>query len=251
MPLDCKEIENQIETYLDDEVTLSDRREIDEHLQHCPDCAAKLMSCKMLQASIGALGYENTPASLKKNISKQLKDVTGEETRTHFWLHWMNLSGGSLALASVTIWAVLTFNVGLPIQHQLEDEIISSHVRSLMLDHAVDVVSTDTHTVKPWFNGKLDFSPPVKKLEYSGFKLIGGRLDYVQKHTVPAMVYKKREHIVNLFVIPNTPSAANNDIKYIQRQGYNIYNWNADGMSFWVISDLNKEELREFAKLYS
>ena len=196
------------------------------------------------------LGYENTPAALKKNISRQLKDITGEESRSPSWFHWMNLSGGAFALLAVTIWAVLTFNIGAPLQNQLADEVIASHVRSLMLDHAIDVASADTHTVKPWFTGKIDFSPTVKKLEDKGFQLIGARLDYLQQRTVPALVYKKREHMINLFVIRDE-SGESYALRHMQRQGYNLYNLRAHGMHYWVISDLNPQELREFAKLYS
>jgi anti-sigma factor RsiW len=130
----------------------------------------------------------------------------------------------------------------------ITQEIISGHVRSLMADHLTDVASSDQHTVKPWFNGKLDFSPPVKDLSDHGFPLVGGRLDYLENRPVAALVYRHRKHFINLFI---WPSAHGSDIgkKTLASDGYNLIHWEESGMVYWAVSDLNIGELQEFAQL--
>ena len=121
-------------------------------------------------------------------------------------------------------------------------EIVSSHVRSLIGTHLLDVPSTDQHNVKPWFNGKLDYAPDVKDFVAEGFALAGGRVDYIDHRPVAALVYKRREHVINLFEWPSgsalsSPSGVN---------GFNLVAWNRAGMDYWAVSDLNAGELGQF-----
>jgi anti-sigma factor RsiW len=128
----------------------------------------------------------------------------------------------------------------------LSQEIVSSHVRSLMADHLTDVPSTDQHTVKPWFNGKVDFSPQVTDLTQQGFTLVGGRLDYVENKPVVALVYLRRKHFINLFTWLSSVDAHDAG-KTWTRQGYNLIHWTKSSMTYWAVSDITPTELEEFA----
>jgi len=128
------------------------------------------------------------------------------------------------------------------------DRVLDGHLRSLVPGHLFDVASTDQHTVKPWFAGKLDFSPPVVDPAAEGYPLVGGRVDVIEGEPVAALVYSRRSHIINLFVRPAEGSAASDPVEKILR-GYNILSWSAAGMRYWAVSDLNVGELREFQRL--
>jgi anti-sigma factor RsiW len=133
-----------------------------------------------------------------------------------------------------------------PAAQLLAEQVVSSHIRSLMANHLSDVVSTDQHTVKPWFSGKLDFAPVVTNLAPQGFPLVGGRLDYLDDRTVAALVYKHRQHTINLFLWPLSDSDANPQILSIK--GFNVVHWTQAHMNYWAVSDLNASELTEFAR---
>ena len=135
----------------------------------------------------------------------------------------------------------------LPPQDALTQDIASSHVRSLMADHLTDVVSTDTHTVKPWFMGKLDYAPPVNDFAAHGFALQGGRMDYLDQRAVAALVYQRKEHVINVYVWPGAQT--NTTPKSTTRKGFNMLNWRSDGMVYWLVSDISADELVEFSQI--
>lgn len=156
-------------------------------------------------------------------------------------LSWAAVTASAAAIAIVT-WQLAPRRA----EGRLSDEVVSSHIRSLMANHLTDVGSSDQHTVKPWFAGKLDFAPVVKDLATQGFPLVGGRLDYIGGRPAAAMVYQRRKHTINVF---NRPSAGSSVAKVESTRGYNVVRWTASGMEWWVISDLSRDELETFARM--
>lgn len=160
-------------------------------------------------------------------------------------VQWAGLSTG--VAAGVLITSISAHLFFLPSQDALAEELVTSHVRSLMVDHLSDVASTDQHTVKPWFSGKLDYAPPVQDFANRGFALMGGRIDYVEHRAVAALVYQHKGHVINAFVWP--AAQADSSVRQRTRRGFNMIEWNAEGMKYWVVSDVSLDDLEEFARL--
>jgi anti-sigma factor RsiW len=195
-----------------------------------------------------ALRYR-APAELRSKVRATLSDAARtERNATRRQLSWRRI-----ALAAAAVVAI-SFAIQLwpsPSEDRLLAELTSSHVRSLMVAHLTDVASSDQHTVKPWFDGKLDFAPPVKDLRESGFPLLGGRLDYLAARPVAALVYSRQKHLINLFVWPLNRPGADTAPVATQRSGYHLIQWSNQGMTFWAVSDLNEKELMDFARALS
>jgi anti-sigma factor RsiW len=163
------------------------------------------------------------------------------------WTTW--LAAASVLIGIGLAGAGMTLILRTPsADDQMIVEVAAGHARSLLADHLFDVASSDQHTVKPWFQGKIDFSPPVKDLKEQGFVLTGGRLDYIDGHTAAALIYRRRQHVINLFIWPAN-DAADSAVRTLSRRGYQMSHWVAAGLNFWAVSDLNADELKEFARL--
>jgi anti-sigma factor RsiW len=155
----------------------------------------------------------------------------------------------SLALLALGVWGLGWSNITGATHERLVEEVVASHVRSQMLSsHLFDVESTDQHTVKPWFQGKLDFAPAVHDLSKDGFVLAGGRLDYVNGRVVAALVYRRRQHVVNLLTWPARAGEPEASTTSETKQGYHLVHWRRERMDWWAVSDLNLPELMEFAR---
>jgi anti-sigma factor RsiW len=160
---------------------------------------------------------------------------------------WLGM-GAAFACGVIASLTVSLFYASPNEEDRLSQEVLGGHVRSLMVAHLSDVDSSDQHTVKPWFNGKLDFSPPVHDLAGEGFPLVGGRLDYLNQRPVAALVYRRQQHTINLFVWPASGTSPH-EVKLLTRQGFNMADWNVSGMQYWAVSDLNASEMQAFAQL--
>lgn len=250
--MSCDEIGTKLEAYLDGELTLSDRRFVESHLEYCPGCGEILSQHKLLQECLQDSSLVMpVPRTLKKSIQSQLKQLTDETPAAgSHWFAWMSFSGGISALIAVVTWLFLTVNVVPESYLSVEEQILSAHVSSLMVDHLTDIKSTDKHTVKPWFNGRLNHSPTVRKIKDKDLRLIGGRLEYINNQSASAVVYKKRAHVINVFALRDD-SQVESGFKEKSRYSYNIISWQSAGLQYWIVSDLNSKELNDFAHRYA
>jgi anti-sigma factor RsiW len=222
---------------------------IEEHLKTCARCAQAYANQQALQVAIRGSGlYAPAPMALQTRIQAAVRQA-GEPApapRLARW-RWYSLAA-ALACVAILAWG-LGRGWGVPAaDDRLAMEVLNSHVRSLLTDHLTDVVSSDRHTVKPWFAGKLDFSPVVEDLANQGFPLAGGRLDYLDGRPVAALVYQRQRHVINLFSWP-APQAADTPPSVEEHQGYNQVHWTQAGMTYWAVSDLNVDELQAFVQL--
>ena len=250
--LNCQETQNLIHGYLDAELDLVRSKEIERHLHDCSICSRAYANKKALQAAIRqSVPYFKAPPDLRSRIQSaiRIRDRTPTTTRLIFDRSGLAIAA-SVAVTAVVTWGLVRVLSGPATQDRVVQDLISSHVRSLMASHLVDVASSDQHTVKPWFDGKLDFSPLVKDLTKQGFPLVGGRLDYLDNRPVAALVYQPqgRQHPINLFIWPAS-SDGEAKPKVLSRQGYHLIHWTQAGLTFWAVSNLNEKELEEFVQL--
>ena len=246
----CQDAQKLLHAYADGELDLVTSLEVEEHFNECSQCAQAHQSIQKLRLYITErLMYFEPPARLQTRLRAAIgaKEVGSQRRSTHW--RWMAIAA-SLAFVALAVASLIRFipsRTTAPLL--LADELLASHVRSQMLpSHRFDVASSDPHTVKPWFEGKLDFSPPVKDLAGQGFPLVGGRLDYLHNRPVAALVYLRRKHSIDLFIWPSAPGSETTS-RMVTCQGYHLVQWTQSDMTFWAVSDLNERELQEFVNL--
>src|SRR5206468_7673805 len=241
----CDEAEILLHALMDGELDAGHAREVEDHLAGCARCAAQLASYREMSNSVAraGLGYTAPPA-LRRRIEATLPEVRAPNRRAV--LRGFAMGSAVSAIAATGLVAIVLRSDD---EARIKSEIVSAHLRSLQAGHLTDVVSTDQHTVKPWFNGKLDVAPPVLDLTAQGFTLIGGRLDYVDAHAIGAVVYRRRQHVINLFV-SQTSSTERRPAKTDTIQGFNIRHWSDRGLNYWAVSDLAKDELADFGEKF-
>ena len=244
------ELELQLDAYLDGELASRDAREFEAHLKECRDCArahdARVALGAAIRAEVPAL---RAPDGLRTQVRAALRSAAATSVNRRIIPplagRWLALAA-SLALVAVGSWRLASNRAA---GEALSDQVLASHVRSLMPGHLTDVVSSDQHTVKPWFNGKLDFSPSVFDFAGHGYPLIGGRLDYLGGRPVAALVYGRRQHLINVFLWPVAQRGPADERAAGTRQGYHLLHWTSRDYVYWVASDLGTAELGEFAGL--
>ncbi|MDN0077446.1 anti-sigma factor [Crenobacter sp. SG2303] len=249
--MDCQYVRERLSGHLDRQLAPAEEMAIEQHLSGCPACQAALEQQRLARQLMReqAAQYPMPPGLAAKIRASLPKEPVAAPSAPVWWRRpWLGLSAASLSGALVGAALTLTILPLRPVVNLLPDEVLTAHVRALLPGHLADVASTDQHTVKPWFAGRLDFSPPVYDLASAGFPLVGGRLDYLQHRRVAALVYRYKLHVINVYVWPVDPTAVQRQTR-LSRQGYQLVAWNQEGMNFWAVSDLNGTDLGRFVSL--
>src|SRR5690348_6302776 len=239
----CDEAETLIHALIDGELDAGHAREVEAHVAECSRCAAALAAYRRMGQAIASADLRYAaPENLRRRVEASLpKGGTAAPSR-RLVLGGFAMGSAFSALAATGLVAIMLRDDD---QERIISDIVSSHLRSLQAEHLTDVLSTDQHTVKPWFNGKIDLAPPVADLTAQGFTLIGGRLDFIDGRPVAAIVYRRRVHVINLFVAQDLGTALPAP-KLETVQGFNIRRWSDRGLNLLAVSDINRDELDEF-----
>jgi anti-sigma factor RsiW len=248
----CELTQSVLHGYIDGELDAARAADFERHLLSCPDCVTALEAQEKLHASIQQAGlYERAPATLRRKISAELgvsaptPAVRTISLQSAAW-RWLAVAA-ALLLVVFMGWRLSSERGGSSAESAYLSAFVDAHLRSLQPGHLEDVVSTDQHTVKPWFDGKLDFAPPVRDFADRGFPLQGGRLDVVHGHTVAALVYGRRKHVINVFIWPTTePDSAPQSGSQL---GYNWIDWRKNGMELCAVSDVSSADLDALRRL--
>lgn len=250
--MNCELTHSILHGYIDGELDAARAADFERHLLSCPDCVASLEAQETLRASIQrATLYEPAPATLRQRIHPAVESATPPAAprvipiRSSSW-RWLAVAATFL-LVGLIGWRIIPALRGTSGENVYASAIVDAHLRSLQPGHLTDVISTDQHTVKPWFDGKLDFAPPVHDFAAQGFPLQGGRLDIIRSHSVAVLVYGRRKHIVNVFIwpAPEQDSAPRSG----SQAGYNWVDWRKGGMELCAVSDVSPSDLDELQHL--
>ena len=248
--MNCDDVSPLLDAYSDNELDLMTSLSIESHLQTCANCQPTYKNRLVLRSNLSNDSlYFHPPLALEKRIRASLRKADQTATpfqtiREQFRGRWMPVT----VMVGILVVAIIVLNPfhSEPSQPVVAQEVLASHIRSLMANHLTDVTSTDQHTVKPWFDGKLDFIPPVIDLAPQGFPLLGGRLDYLQNNPVAALVYGSDKHFINVFIWPSTESAQE-PLPVTTVQGYHLIHWIQGQMNYWAVSDVEASKLTTFA----
>ena len=248
--MDHIEVQTLIDAYVDDELDLLTSLAIERHLQDCGESCPTLYQRRLhLRTALKAESLYFRPSTdFRTRIQASLPQTQTTALISQRRGMWVGLAAGLVVvLLGLGIFglargfALATADVGL------SQQVVASHLRSLMAGHLTDVASSDQHTVKPWFDGKLDFAPTVIDLADQGFPLIGGRLDFLDNRPVAALIYQYEKHVINLFIWPSTRQSE--AIQTLSQDGYSVIYWTQSNMNYWAVSDLESSKLDAFVQL--
>jgi anti-sigma factor (TIGR02949 family) len=246
---DCREALN---AYLDKQLPPERAEQVRDHLAGCAECRREYAALEAVSHSLkeGLVQYA-APAHLEDRIRRAIADgdLEGSHDRSRRFDHWPQLIAAGILVAVAS--SALTYAVARQrsTTTPVAEQVVTSHIRSLMPGHLTDVASTNLHNVKPWFAGRVDMSPTVPNLDTAGFPLAGGRLDYIDGRSVAALVYMRRQHVINVYVWP-TAVGSSPVQRLADSHGYHVFNWRTGGVELWAISDVDPQELQRFIELF-
>ncbi|QEL20803.1 anti-sigma factor family protein [Limnoglobus roseus] len=245
--MNCRDVYQFLHPYADGELDLVRQLEVEGHLSECSECTDQVENLRALKTALALPSlYHRAPAGLREKLQLPIQPSTRSPRRTYARLAAV---AASVLVLLGAVAMVASLASGTTADDRLAERVVAGHVRSLQVDHLTDVVSSDKHTVKPWFRGQLDFSPDVPDLASQGYPLTGGRLDYLDDRPVAALVYHRRQHAINLYTWPAT-DAPDRPVRGLSRNGFHVRQWQRAGMTYWAVSDLNDQELDEFVRLF-
>jgi anti-sigma factor RsiW len=230
--------------YFDGELDADRVPAFEQHLAACPECARELETLQELRGALQDPSFRHEPPP---HLTRRVRSVLTPRVAPRRLV--IGLAAATILAAVGVAGSGVILSMRTPAaEDRLALEVAAGHARSLLAEHLLDVASSDRHTVKPWFQGRIDFAPPVKDLGEHGFALAGGRLDFVDGRTAAALIYRRRQHVINLFIWP-AADGRDSAARGLSRRGYQLTHWVAAGLNFWAVSDLNAAELDEFARL--
>lgn len=247
--MNCDELAGLIDAYVDGELTASQCAAVAQHLPGCPACLRAVTAREALRSRIRAAGGYTPPAGLAQQVSRSMTDVTearggvATSARHPWWLAGTHAAAATAGALALFLW----LSPAVP-QKAALDDVLTAHLRGLAAEQFGPVASSQTHTVRPWFAGKIDFAPPVADLSPAGFPLIGGRVDYVAGRPAAALTYTRRLHRITLFILP--AAAASGGTALASQSGYQLVHWQDATFGYWAVSDLNRAELAEFGERF-
>ena len=269
--MDCTHVQERLHGYLDGELDAASTLAVEQHLASCATCARVLATQSTLKSALRThASYYSAPDSLAERVRAGVAGGSGRPAKARkpawrpfripSWLpvgsaaaasgQWLQL-GAAVAASALVSW-VAAIQYATPGEDQvMAEQVVSGHARAMVTSRLTDVVSSDQHTVKPWLSSKLDFSLPVTDLAAAGFPLVGGRVDYLGGRSVAALVYRHRDHVIELYVWPDRKGGRSAPVHARAKQGYNIVRWTDAGLAFWAVSDVNAADIEAFVQAYA
>jgi anti-sigma factor (TIGR02949 family) len=248
----CELARTVVHAYLDGELDAVRAVEFERHLEQCVECVSGLEAQEALSSALQRSQlYEKAPVELREKIVSATRPASKVVAMTpRRVMIWRALAAAAaILLVMYAGWRAVPGLRGDNYATMLASQVVDAHLRSLQPGHSMDVVSTDQHTVKPWFDGKLEFAPPVQDFASVGFPLQGGRLDVVHGRTVAALIYGRRKHVISVFVWPMREH--DEGFGSGAEQGYQYVAWHAAGMEFCAVSDVSAADLEQLQKLFT